>query len=195
MPVSPLFSTKLGVYNPNYNSSRGVDAGAVRLVATAPRLPNKLNHHESVVESYMSGLWLCRVVRSASVRPIVVLFRHSWRSQNHNQHVLEPTISIDRRAYRRLAWVGRDGVEMTNTLMDVYAGRTHAAPLGALESPRPSLSVLSSRSASVFLFRAAPGFGAWPRSSSDSRRRLPFTLRIKLMDHRFTRCAAPERRG
>ena len=37
--------------------------------------------------------------RSASVRPIVVLFRHSWRSQNHNQHVLEPTISIDRRAY------------------------------------------------------------------------------------------------
>ena len=62
---------------------------------------------------------------------------------------------------------------MTNTLMDVYAGRTHAAPLGALESPRPSLSVLSSRSASVFLFRAAPGFGAWPRSSSDSRRRLP----------------------
>ena len=45
--------------------------------------------------------------------------------------------------------------------------------LGALESPRPSLSVLSSRSASVFLFRAAPGFGAWPRSSRDSRRRLP----------------------
>ena len=28
-----------------------------------------------------------------------------------------------------------EGVEMTNTLLDVYAGRTHAAPLGALESP------------------------------------------------------------
>ena len=76
------------------------DAGAFRLAATAPRLPNKLNHHESVANRTMSGLWLCRVVRSASVRPIVVLFRHSWRSQNHNQHVLEPAISIDRRGYR-----------------------------------------------------------------------------------------------
>ena len=54
--VSPLFAVKIGAPDPDLDRGGGGETLArSRLAATAPRLPNKLNHHESVANRTCLG--------------------------------------------------------------------------------------------------------------------------------------------